>query len=264
MKRHYIAGLLILILAGATARPGEDTPDTGKLEALDELTAQWMQLRTTIAREKQDWKEQHRHVNSEIDLLQKRVTDLTSQINDLTERTEAADKDRTELVARSGQLKAVVSRLRDVFSHAESELRKWRARIPPGLRATLTTRFDALPESEKEAAALALGRRARTIVALYTEIESLQNGIHNTRETLEASKGRRRQMDVLYLGLARGFAVSRDKTWAAVGNPSEKGWTWQPAPESAAAIRQAIDIYSRQETARLIRLPLDVSDGRTK
>jgi hypothetical protein len=66
-------------------------------------------------------------------------------------------------------------------------------------------------------------------------------------------------VDVLYIGLARGFAVTPDSDWAAIGVPDEAGWAWTPAPSNAGMIRKAIAVVNRQQTAQLVELPLQVA-----
>jgi hypothetical protein len=71
-------------------------------------------------------------------------------------------------------------------------------------------------------------------------------------------------VDVLYLGLAAGFAVAPDGASAALGQPGESGWTWRAAPagETADAIRRAIAVHRREAPVSLTRLPLDAPVAR--
>jgi hypothetical protein len=63
-------------------------------------------------------------------------------------------------------------------------------------------------------------------------------------------------MDVIYLGLSCGFAVSPDSSIAAIGTPDTTGWTWTAAPEIAADVRKLADIKNNQLPPQLITLPL--------
>ena len=65
-----------------------------------------------------------------------------------------------------------------------------------------------------------------------------------------------RDMDVLYLGLARGYAVSSDDEHALIGTPGPAGWSWRSAPDEAKRIRQAIRLANDNAEIRLVTLLL--------
>jgi hypothetical protein len=71
-------------------------------------------------------------------------------------------------------------------------------------------------------------------------------------------------MDVLYLGLARGFAVAVDDSIAAAGSPETTGWRWTWDPELAAAVRRAIRYHRRELPAELVQLPLVITGREQK
>ena len=95
-------------------------------------------------------------------------------------------------------------------------------------------------------------------MALYTEIEKLHHDIHDLKELLTMPDDSRREVDVLYLGLARAFAVSTDNAWAANGTPTGKGWHWETRENIADPVRRAISIYKREEPAAFVELPLAI------
>ena len=95
------------------------------------------------------------------------------------------------------------------------------------------------------------------MLSLYTEIEALQARTHEVKEILDLGGGLRREMNVLYLGLTRGFGVSADGAVAAVGRPEPAGWTWSRRDGLAPAVRQAVAVFRRESPAGLVPLPLD-------
>jgi len=228
------------------------------LGELDALVERWMALRTTMAEEKRDWEARREQWAEEIALLEREAATLKEEIDAGHTFASSVETKRAAVLARKERMEAERRKLRAVLDRAEADLRRWRERIPPGLRASSATAFDALPATQKEAEKRPLPKRAQTVAALYTQIETLQNRFHATRETL-AVEGARRQVDVLYVGLARAFAVSPGNDWAAVGVPSNTAWTWTPAIPDAAAVRRAIDVLNRRETAQLVALPMRVA-----
>jgi hypothetical protein len=217
-----------------------------------------MALRSDLAAEQRTWDTQRTQLQREIDILEKESAALEREIARGTGLAASVEEERADLLARTAAMEKELDQLRPVLDRAEAELRDWERRLPQGLRRQMESLFHTLPSSQAEADGTPATRRAQTIAALFTQIEDLQHGFHATRETLEVGDGGRRQVDVLYFGLARAFAVSQDDTWAAIGEPSEGGWAWSPEPAHASAIRGALNVFNREETARLVSLPFQV------
>jgi hypothetical protein len=252
-----LAAALLLVLNARPVPAEEASGARDDLATLDGLVGRWMALRTTIAEEKSEWEARRTQWEEEIALLEREAATLKKEIGEGDTFTSSVEKERAETLERKEQMQAELDDLQGVLDRAESDLRRWLARIPPGLMAPLTAGFDALPATQKEAEKLLLTKRAQTVAALYAQIETLQNRFHVVRETLDV-EGSRRQVDVLYVGLARAFAVSPADDWASVGTPSDTAWTWKPSPQDAPVIRRAIDVLNRQATAQLVALPMQV------
>jgi hypothetical protein len=258
MNTTRTAGAGLVLLLVATGSYGEPAAAREDIKTLDGLVERWMALRTTIAEEKRDWDARRGQWEDEIALLEQEAATLMKEIDEGGSFASSVENTRAEALARTERMDGELRKLRAVLDRAEADLRRWRERIPPGLMASATG-FDALPAMQREAETLPVTKRAQTVAALYTQIETLQNRFHATREMLVAG-GTRRQVDVLYVGLARAFAVSPANDWAAVGVPSDTAWTWTPAIQDAAAVRRAIDVLNRQETAQLVPLPMQVAE----
>lgn len=256
MKPFFINGKLLLlawvflILCQPMVAAAEDS-----LSDLDAIVGRWMMLRTTIAEEKRDWDARRGQWKEEIRLLQKESDTLKKEINEGDSFATSVETERATTLARKEQMELELTQLRAVLDSAETDLAKWRARIPEVLVSSVASGFDALPASQEEADKLPITKRAQTVAALYTQLETMQNRIHATQETLDI-KGTRRQVDAIYIGLARAFAVSPTNDWVAVGTPGEAGWTWQENGASAAAVRSAISVFNRKQTAQVITLPM--------
>ncbi len=255
---HWGITILMLSAAGWTApaqSPGSPKPD---LDTLDGLVGEWLDLKTEIADEQRSWDEKRRQWNEEIRLLRQEAESLQAEIDEADAFTSSVERERADALARKEAIEAELQEVRTVLERAEADLRRWRDTVPASLRTSLAAAFRSLPADRDEAESLSLSKRGRTVAALYSQIESLQNRFHVVREMLEV-EGVRRQVDVLYAGLARGFAVSPGDDWAAVGTPGENGWTWTRADPQADAIRLAIDVFQQRETARMVSLPVETS-----
>lgn len=252
MKRRIftILGLMAMTL-NATAQTNATQP----LATLDALVQQWMQLRTTIATEQTEWEQQRQQWQQEIALLQQESQILQQEIDaDQANHTDTENQ-HANLLAKQSQLEQEREELRKLFERSATYAQAWLPRIPPSLRQNLQKNLALLGESPQTEQSLT--EKAQTLVALYSQIESLQNQIHQVTAMIQTDD-HRQQADVLYIGLAQAFAVSPGDDWAAIGRPTQTGWHWQSAPQHAQAIRQAIRVFSRQQIASLVTLPLQI------
>jgi hypothetical protein len=249
-----LGGLVVLPLLAAAQ------PAVVSVDDLDALVGRWMDLRAAIADETRDWQARREQWQEEIRLLEAEKKKLTDELDTLRQSASSAEKDRATTVARKEAMDAVLMDLGPLFDRAEAHLRGWDAVIPSAVRDSVAKGLAGLPAAPEEVGKQPLTERGQRIAALYTVIESLHHDCHAAQEILETGADERRQVDVLYLGLARGFAASTDNQWAAVGTPRDGGWVWQARPEIAAQVREVVEVLNRQKTARLVNLPMQILD----
>lgn len=231
---------------------------TPTLESYDAWVGRWMDLRSAIAEEKSEWQAQRQQWRRELALLETEAERLRSQIAETKLQTASAEAERASAFSRRDALRITLGNIQPALDRVEMRLREWKAWIPPALSRDLEGLFDALPPQGEPADRRSIGARVQAVAALCAAIESLHNEVHLTREMMETENGPRQQVDVLYIGLGCAFAVAPHNDWAAVGRPGRLNWSWQPQPELAARIRDAIRIFNREKTARLVELPLSV------
>jgi len=234
---------------------------TNTLSDLDGLVGKWINLRSSIADEQREWDVRKARWEEELQLLKQESDTLDRQLKTFSDDGSKEDSERSELLSKKERMNANLNSFGDVLSRSEKTLIQWKAVIPESLRLPMDGLFDLLPATEKAAEKLERTKRVQTVIALCTQIETLQHEFHTTREVLEIESGGRRQVDVLYVGLSCAFAVSSDNDWAAVGVPGTPAWKWAVRPEIAKEVRNAIDILNRQKAAELIHLPLQLSGG---
>lgn len=228
------------------------------LDSLENLVGQWMALRKSIAVEELAGREQLDHYAREKALLLTEREHLMAEIDSTQSGAQNEEQDTANLLELQNLLMQSESELESVLDRVEAKLNVWQPLVPPALRDESEALFAKLPAPDRSAEVPPLSERVQTVVALLTSLENLQNSIHSVTEVLETKDGRR-QVDVLYIGLAQAFAVAPGNNWAAIGHPAADGWHWTLAPEWADSIRRAHRLYSREETADLISLPLQLA-----
>lgn len=226
------------------------TAETPSLQDLDALTARWIALRGTLAEEKREWQARKTVWEEEIELLEEESSALQREIESGREVLSSAEERRETLLARSEKTQTELEELDAVLSRNRLQVELLLNAVPDSLR-------DRIPALQGDGGR---SRNAQRLTAALAAIESLHNQIHGTREMI-AADGQARQADVLYLGLARGFAVSPKNDWAAVGVPGKNGWVWSQARVEPEAIRTLIEVYHQRETATLVNVPLAVEES---
>lgn len=248
--------LIAAVLLGNAGWVGAAGPDE-----LDQWVGQWLALRTELAQERLAWEEQERFLRSELDLLQTEHAKLQAEWDAFEAESTSDEVAIAQEIARRSALESAVNDLLPVIRRTESALRHEALGIPAALNGDVERLVHALPTSEAAARRLAMGERLQRAIALLAWIESLQQEIHVTQEIIVTDEGSQRFVDAVYLGLARGYAVSPDGDWAAVGVPGPDGWTWTSRADIAPAVRDAVLIGKRQQVAAFVTLPLQIDDS---
>ena len=230
------------------------------LATLEELVGEWSRLRVAIAEEERNWEETRDQWRAEIALLEEEKAGLLQELDDVGGEDASRQDERANALGDKDRLTRTLEGLPALLERAEADLRRWPHRLPPPLREPLDDPFRRLPQDAEGAATQSTGARLQRVLALYADIERLQNGLHVVKEMLPIPNDGRREVDTCYVGLARGFAVSPDGTWAGIGRPTDQGWSWETRTELAGGVRKAIDIARREQAAALIDLPFGITE----
>jgi hypothetical protein len=223
---------------------------------LEKVVGRWIDTREAIAREQREWQDGKAALLREIEILDAERAALTNELASFHESATAEEKERAETLREKEELDRALKKLVPLIEAAESKALRLLPVLPPMLAASLKA---AVGDMDKPAG-LTPPERLRNLLTFHAQLGAFQSSFHAGGAMIE-TEGRRRQCDVLYLGMARAFAVSGDNSWAAVGTPGAGGWTWIPRPDLAAPVRQAIDIHRRERPAALVSLPLGIASA---
>ncbi len=258
-KRSVHVGVVCVCLLGAL-RPSlvaEEVPP-GSVATLESLVMEWVKIQDAISSEEAQWEEERVLLNAELSLLAKERNRLTAIETDAAKKKEAEASAQAPLRRRQAELNRQREYVSRIAGLVETGLSSWSGRVPGALRMSMGDAFMRLPRSSAEAQRVSLSKRVQLVFALFTQVEQLSRDIHVVREVVSVGADQRLEMDVLYIGLARGFAVALDDHLAVTGQSTEGGWTWTRADELAADIREAIKIAGREEVSRMVTLPLQM------
>ena len=208
--------LLLLVVTSFSAR-AESEP-----RELMRSVEQWIELTDTLHRERVEWGAARASLEQGIDLLTREKAMLEARI---AEHAAEADAATDEEVALEQRRAAQDSAIRE----AATLLTKSDAALPDQLSAVFTNAIDAQRDHQS---------------------------IRVDEELLDTPEDTQLLMDVLYLGHAQAYAVSRNDQAAAHGVWDGHTWTWKWDPRHAPAIREAIRVQQGELAPRWTRLPV--------
>lgn len=250
MKRKIIT-LLICGLVYTGSSQNED------FEILQENIKHWINLKKEISTVKNDWKTEKQLLERELSILDIEKQELTEELKTVNEKQTQIGQEIENLRTEKAELDKTIKSIEPAVAKAEKDLLSLKKYIPTTLYPTVKTEFESITNTKNRDNII---DRLRKVITLYLKIETMQHEIHIARQIFSIKNNEKVEMEVLYIGLAQGFAVSLDGKSAKTGTPSENGWVWKDAPEYAAEILEAISVYSREEAPKIINLPVEISE----
>jgi septal ring factor EnvC (AmiA/AmiB activator) len=231
------------------------TGTSSDVNALENLVRQWVELRTNISSEQQAWKTQRKQLQQSIALLTRETEELDRILANYRKQQDSQSDHVTRQRQRKAILENQLARTDAIATNTIHEIQLIIPQIPEPIRSES---MRTLLLNDNQATTL---QRIQILTAVMGEINHLENQVHCVKELIEIN-GQRRAMDVVYLGLARGFAVSDDNSTAAVGMPFPAGWRWQATPNHASTIRKMVDIAKNNITPQLVSIRLNGKTAR--
>ena len=255
--RWLVAAAVATLLAGRVrAAPAA----ASGVEQLDTLVEQWVALRRQIAETQEEWRRQRSLLEDEQRLLERRRNNLRQELAETRTALEESRRQQTRARTERDRLRQNILQASDSLDKTRTALLEWRRYLPPFLEAPLAERFDELADMTGDPDPAALSEQAQTVLGLVSAVEQMHRSIHTGRMLLTPPDGAEREMQTLFLGLAAAFAVSPDGARAAAGSPVNGEWVWSWNAELAPAIRRALAVFRKDETAALVPLPLNIRE----
>lgn len=236
------------LLASLLIRGEELKPDAAVVE-LRATIGKIVDTQAQASRELTDWESRKAEMAALLDLHRRELALLSEELekagrsaNDFDERKRAADEEMSELREARRLVKETVAA-------AKPRMLAIAGRLPqPLLEETANERLlleGWTPESEARdglQAMLGIIAKAETFNRRFTRNEEVRDG---------------REVEVLYLGLARAYYADRSGN-AGVGVPGADGWQWTPRPELSDELRKAFDQLDRRRPPEMVDLPVSI------
>jgi hypothetical protein len=213
---------------------------------------EWVQTRQLISRESAAWQEQQKTLEFLNEIRQLEIKNLEDFIQSAGDRVNEIDKQRAAYVDEEAELKAWRRELSGRITKLEDKLRPHIPFFPPPLRAKIQ---EAVIRFEEDQADRPLQHRARDVLLIMQAYQDFQKVITMDAD-IRLIDGKKREIEILYLGLTQAWFVDPSDRYAGYGLPTPEGWDWIEETSLAPSVRQAISILSREEAPAFISLPI--------
>ncbi len=225
------------------------------VDTLQELVGQWVELHKQVAQENREWKNQREALQREIGLLDKELKRLDTNIAFSGDSHRSYVQKVAEKKNKIDQLEKTVASIGKMCDRIAVEVDKLLPRVPEPLQSDLLKhqKIKKVPRENRKGESSV--KRLQQLLAVLGELQRLESESHAVQEILTVD-GQRREMDVVYLGLAQGFAVAPDNSCAAVGVFKSSGWYWSADKKLAPEVRKLFDVKTKKKSPELVSLPL--------
>ncbi len=240
MHRPVIA-LLLCCLSSATAEPD--------VAALRETISGIVDTQTLESKERTDWQARKAEFAALLELHRKEIALLDEEL-------EKAGQSAPGHGESSNAMKAEIEALKETRRLAKEAVAR---NVPRAI--ALTKRFpDPLQKDcETEIATLrawaAADEPREALQSILSVLAKAQQFDRRLTRTTEIRDGR--EVNVLYLGLARAFYADKKQS-AGIGEPGTDGWKWTAKPEIRTELLAALDMLDKKRPPAMVRLPLEI------
>jgi len=221
------------------------------LARIESLTGQWMSLRLDRAREGELWSEESARLRMERSLLEQTEQRLRAELEAIREDASEGESAQAEVLEELDLRRGREESLLLFLNRSEAALRVQIDKMPPPLRDRLEKERTGMQSAGKEVLP-----RFRALLSLHNQLLHVQTEIFVSPMMVEI-EGRRREMEVLWIGEAAAYAVSADNQVAARARQSPEGLTWESLPGTGPRIREALAVFKREKAPVLLDLPVE-------
>lgn len=235
-----------------------NTAHSQELNTLKENTERWIEIRSRLAKEKNDWGVENQVLKSGIETLESSRGVLEADVEFHQKKSEEIDTQTNAAKEKFASFEKTNNLLLSQVVEYESKLLNLSKRLPSPLLDSINQLLAKIPTPDA-VTETPLPNRLQNVVAIMTIIDEFNNELHMTHTIKELDNGEVIEVRILYWGLAAGYATNNLGTRAWTLIPEKDSWTWSPAGDDALAIKSLFDVYDKTIEPTLIDVPFSFS-----
>jgi len=218
-------------------------------------TDRWIGLESQIASAKTDWLAEKTLLENTVELLKAEEAALAAQLEANKKASGIYLGNRDRMRERVAQTRAALEGFAEPLNLIEKRLDSLLPGFPEPLQEKLQIHLNAAEAGAQDA--LAVPARVQAMVAALTAIDRFGNTLTTDRVARPAPDSGEVSVQVLYWGLACGFAIDPAHSRAWIIEPKPDGWSWQAKDVQYQQIALLFEQFNDDTVApALIELPL--------
>jgi hypothetical protein len=225
-----------------------DEPDAS-VAALRETISRIVDTQTLESKERTDWEARKAEFAALLELHRREIELLDEELEKAGQSAPGHGESSDAMKAEIESLKEIRRLAKEAVARNVPRTVALSARLPDPLRKDCETEIASLrvwnPADEPREA-------LQSILSVLAKAQQFDRRLTRSTEIRDG-----REVDVLYLGLARAFYADR-KEGAGIGQPGADGWTWTVKPEIRGELLSAFDMLDKKRPPAMVRLPLAI------
>jgi hypothetical protein len=224
----------------------------GQAATVEELRASIdaiVEAQTLASRETRDWEARKATMADLLDIHRREIALLTEELESSGRSVSGHDEAVATAKADIAALRATRAKLTAAVESSRPRLLAIAARFPAPLTREIEPDLATLnawtPSDEPR-------EPLQAILSILTKAAQFNRRISRSLESIDG-----REVEVLYLGLARAFYADRSGN-AGTGVPGPEAWSWQADPSINREVLRAFEILDQKRPPSRVELPLQV------
>ena len=227
----------------------ETAPDAEVVE-LRETISKIVDVKSQASKEASDWETRKAEMNELLGLHRRELELLDEELQKAGQSAGGYDETKQAAEKEIAGLKDARRATREAVARNQPRMLALAKNFPAPLRTDTEVERISL-ESWQAGDEPRDGLQA--ILGMIAKAEQFNRRITRAKEEREG-----REVEVLYLGLARAYYADRSGN-AGTGEPGADGWSWTPRPELNDEVLNAFDQLDKKRPPALVELPVKIN-----
>jgi hypothetical protein len=207
-----------------------------------------MEAEDMISRERADWEAEKASMAELLALHRRELVLLDDELAKAGMSAAGHEERMTGARAELGRLRAVREKVAGTVAATVPRMRRLAKMFPAPLRAEARADLAALdawhPGDEPRDG-------LRALLGAVSKAEAFHRRITRAREVRDG-----REVEVIYLGLARAYYLGGGT--AGTGVPGPDGWVWSGVPELEKPLERVLAVLEKKRPPEVVRLPVRI------
>jgi len=238
----------VLLVGCGLVATAEEVDEAAVVE-LRAVISEVVDTRALASEEASEWRARQAEMAALLELHRRELGLLGEELGKAGQAAGGYDESKREAEARIAELKEARAAAAETVAAQRERALAIAARFPAPLA-------EEVAGDRERLAAWRAGDDPReglqAILAMVTAAEQFNRRITRRREARDG-----REVEVIYLGLARAFFAGPAGI-AGIGVPGAEGWSWSSRPEIHGEVDKALAELDRRRPPELVRVPVEI------